>query len=457
MAECECKEHRLSHLLIVFARYPQVGECKTRLIAHVGRQAATDVHADMTRFTIAWASEAAKHPDIGLQVRFTGGSQEAMRAEFGAGPDYVPQCDGDLGQRLREAVEQAAKQGLERVVVVGTDCPQLNCDFALQAFASLAHHDVCISPATDGGYTLLGLQTKVSNPQAVHDALFDSICWGSSGVLLETLHALGATGARVRLLQTLSDVDYPSDLPVWEQAQAGMSPPKPHTSIIIPVLGRETRLAQVLNTASKPPWVEAIIVAADIEGETLKVAAENKAQYIVGAKPRSKQMNLGASVARGDTLLFLHADTALPHDYLDAVQSRLADDACVGGAFKLGIDSDRIMARCIEWGVNVRSTMLRLPYGDQAMFVRATVFRALNGFAEQPIMEDYDFVRRLRRRGRISICSAQVRTSPRRWHRVGFVKATALNQLIIVAYHLGVSPARLARLYRAAKKKSPVA
>ncbi len=441
----------MSQLLIVFARYPEVGKCKTRLIPHVGPQVATELHAAMTRFTLAWATEAAKHADTCLQVHFAGGDQESMRREFGSSLDYVPQCSGDLGGRLRAAVEQAAKQGFAKVVVVGTDCPQLSCDLARQALTELDHHDVCLSPATDGGYTLLGVRADPSNSEQIYDALFENISWGSSDVLRETLSGLGQTSARVRLLQTLSDVDCPDDLPLWEQAQASTGPPRPKLSIVIPVFGREARLARVLDSVGHSPSVEIIIAAADSEPESLQVAAEYKAQFIVGTRWRSKQMNQGASVARGETLMFLHADTVLPPGYMDAIRSCLEDDGCVGGAFRLGIDSDRRSARFIEWGVDLRSRWLRLPYGDQAIFVRGSVFRELNGFSDQPIMEDYDFVKRMRKLGQIAICGARVATSPRRWHQVGFLKTTLLNQWIIAAYRMGVSPQRLARLYRRKK------
>jgi rSAM/selenodomain-associated transferase 2 len=160
---------------------------------------------------------------------------------------------------------------------------------------------------------------------------------------------------------------------------------------------------------------------------------------------------LGAEAARGETLLFLHADTLLPRTFVQAVRNCLADPSCVGGAFRLHIESSRWAARCVEWGVACRSKLFRLPYGDQAIFVRRPVFEELNGFSALPIMEDYEFVHRLHGRGRLAICDLAVRTSARRWQRIGFVKTTLLNQLMIAAYHCGVAPERLARLYRRGK------
>jgi rSAM/selenodomain-associated transferase 2 len=158
-------------------------------------------------------------------------------------------------------------------------------------------------------------------------------------------------------------------------------------------------------------------------------------------------MNLGAAAAKGEILLFLHADTYLPANYLEIVQETLAKPKTVAGAFELAIAGQQELLRLIEAAVNWRSRFLSLPYGDQALFLKASIFRQLGGFANLPIMEDFELVRRLQQRGKIRIAPAKVITSNRRWQTRGILKTTAINQLIILGYYLGISPATLARWY----------
>jgi hypothetical protein len=120
----------------------------------------------------------------------------------------------------------------------------------------------------------------------------------------------------------------------------------------------------------------------------------------------------------------------------------------VGGAFQFKI-RERFPGRwLVETSTNLRSRLWRMPYGDQALFVRRRVFDELGGFPDMPIMEDYEFVRRLRRSGKVAFLDAAVLTSGRRWQRLGFLRTTLINWLVILGYHCGVPPARLAALYR---------
>jgi rSAM/selenodomain-associated transferase 2 len=159
-------------------------------------------------------------------------------------------------------------------------------------------------------------------------------------------------------------------------------------------------------------------------------------------------MNAGALLAGGEVLLFLHADTELPPDGLTRICSVIRDKGCVGGSFDLGIRSDRLCFRLIESAASLRSRMTRIPYGDQAIFLRRDYFRGLGGFRELPLMEDVDLMRRLRRSGgRIHIIRGKVKTSARRWESEGVLYCTLRNWMLMFLYLLGVSPERLARFY----------
>jgi rSAM/selenodomain-associated transferase 2 len=156
-------------------------------------------------------------------------------------------------------------------------------------------------------------------------------------------------------------------------------------------------------------------------------------------------MNAGAATARGEVILFLHADTRLPFDYLQQIESLLALPNVVAGAFRLAFDDSRFSLRAIETAANWRSVYRQLPYGDQALFLARQRFEELGGFRDLPVMEDYDFVYRLRRRGRIAIATSPVITSARRWLTHGIWRTTLRHQRMILAWHLGLSPHRPVR------------
>ena len=172
------------------------------------------------------------------------------------------------------------------------------------------------------------------------------------------------------------------------------------------------------------------------------------------APPKARQMNAGAKAASGKILLFLHADTQLPEHFAESIISAIYDNGTVAGAFQLCIDSDAKGLRFIERVTNWRSRHLQTPYGDQAIFVTKSLFQEIGGYPDMTIMEDYEFIRRLRQKGQIVTLNEAVKTSPRRWLRFGILKTWLINQIIIVAYHLGVPPQRLSHWYRREKGKS---
>jgi rSAM/selenodomain-associated transferase 2 len=162
-------------------------------------------------------------------------------------------------------------------------------------------------------------------------------------------------------------------------------------------------------------------------------------------------MNVGAAAAGGDLLLFLHADTRLPAGFEAQVRQMLARPRVAAGAFRLRIDGSLRGLRTIEAVANLRSRLLQMPYGDQALFMRRSLFWDLGAFPPIPIMEDFEMVRRLKRRGRIALAPGCAETSARRWLRLGAVKTWLVNQCVIAAYCAGVSPQRLAAWYRGKK------
>lgn len=223
-------------------------------------------------------------------------------------------------------------------------------------------------------------------------------------------------------------------------------------SIIIPVLNEVENIKQALASTLPSTNVEVIVVDGGSKDGTFALVQSLNVKVLSAPPGRACQMNVGALAATGEILLFLHADTRLPLGFDTMVRTALEMQQRrgipVGGAFTLQIDAPLASLRMIESGVNWRSHFLKMPYGDQAIFVKAETFHKIGGFPELPIMEDFELMRRLRCIGDITIISTPVVTSARRWLNKGVFQTTLMNQIIIIAYLMGVSPKQLVKWYR---------
>ena len=220
-------------------------------------------------------------------------------------------------------------------------------------------------------------------------------------------------------------------------------------SIIIPVLNEAKIIQPILNELQQHSGVEIIVVDGGSQDNTVAMARQTGVKVIsVPHQGRAAQMNAGANVACGDILLFLHADTKLPANFVKLAIETLKPPDVVAGAFELAIDGSAKSLRWIELSVKMRSRLFSLPYGDQAIFVSKAAFVDSGGFADLPIMEDFEFIKRIRRQGKVKIASAKVTTSGRRWQKLGVWKTTLINQIVIAGYYLGISPTKLSNFYR---------
>ena len=233
----------------------------------------------------------------------------------------------------------------------------------------------------------------------------------------------------------------------------------PLVSIVIPVLRDTQQLEQLIETlgrcsAEDWPNVEVIVVNGDPNDPSLDVLRGTcpGIRWAESAPGRAVQMNVGARLATGRWLLFLHADTRPGDGWLDEID-RLDAGRVVGGAFAFRLRSSARAGRLIERGVTLRVRWFGLPYGDQGIFVRRDVFDRIGGYASLPIMEDIDLVRRLHRQGAMYWSSIPFGVSARRWEREGWVRRSLLNISLVGLFFLGVSPRWLASSYYARRSR----
>lgn len=219
--------------------------------------------------------------------------------------------------------------------------------------------------------------------------------------------------------------------------------------IVIPTLNEADRLPGLLDDL-RHLSVAAHVVVADggsTDG-TPAVARAAGARVVRAAAGRARQMNAGAAALTTPWLCFLHADVRVPPEARLDLARAVADPAAVAAVWRLALDARGWWFRALEWGARLRDRAGGLPYGDQGLLVRRELFAALGGFADMPLMEDVDLVRRLRRRAPLIRLRSSVVASARRYRRDGPVRGWLRNASLIALYLAGVAPARLARWYR---------
>ncbi len=232
-----------------------------------------------------------------------------------------------------------------------------------------------------------------------------------------------------------------------------MAPNPQSISVIIPALDEEARIAATLAALRHVATItsaEVVVVDGGSVDRTVEIVRGfDFAQLIeCGVANRGLQMNEGSRAARGDALLFLHADVELPRDALDAINNALADERALGGCFQIRFPKDAPASlRAVAWGINLRTRVFRTATGDQAIFTRRSVFEEVGGYRNVPLMEDIVLFNEIKRRGRVVVLDERVTVSPRRWLKRGVWRTVLLMYALRFGYWIGLSPTTLKRFF----------
>jgi rSAM/selenodomain-associated transferase 1/rSAM/selenodomain-associated transferase 2 len=391
--------------LIVFTRYPVPGSTKTRLIPALGVEGAADLQRQMTEHTLDTMRPLVDE-GIGVQVHFDGGEAEEMAQWLGTELDLASQGEGDLGDRMGRAFTGSFKEGLKKVVIVGTDCPSLGTSDVKEAFKLLEENTLVLGPATDGGYYLIGIRSDA--PGWLYKLVFENIPWGTDQVFNSTVNALAETGLDLGLLDEKADVDEPEDLVHWEkelsarfEVRGAINASDLSVSVIVPVLNEEDNIGEVIGRLRETA-VEVIVADGGSTDQTVAICEREEIKVVSSGQGRARQMNAAASVASGEIFLFLHADTRLPDGFEDRVKEAVLEGA-VAGAFLFGTNLKTPSMEIIVNATHFRTYRLGIVFGDQAIFTTREAFFRAGGYPEQPIMEDYELWKRLGRLGKRSL------------------------------------------------------
>ncbi len=218
-------------------------------------------------------------------------------------------------------------------------------------------------------------------------------------------------------------------------------------SLVIPVLNEESCLRDSCEdyVALQNNGVEVIIVDGGSSDATIDIVRNHKLTLIHAPRGRAAQMNAGADKCNGNCLLFLHADSRLPAEFLSVID-RVSNTPW--GFFSIKLTKDDWLYRAVSLGINLRSRIFKVATGDQGIFVQAGLFKTVGGFRELDLMEDIDLSRRLKRRCQPFIVTQHIISSARRWESKGVVRTALLMWFLQLAFKLGVSPKKLAKWYQ---------
>ncbi len=219
-------------------------------------------------------------------------------------------------------------------------------------------------------------------------------------------------------------------------------------SIIIPVLNEEKAIPALMeNLCSQEESCEVIMVDGGSTDQSVEICSKYKDLTVITSENgRANQMNMGAGIAKGNVLLFLHADTLLPKGGIKSIEAAMGEEDTVGGSFYMKFDMENFAFRFFSAFTRINSAYLT--YGDQAIFIRKSVFEEIGAYKQLPILEDFEIQKRLRKNGKFVKLPLAVITSARRFLHNGIFKQQLLNIAMVCAYELGCSPAKIKTFYK---------
>lgn len=232
-------------------------------------------------------------------------------------------------------------------------------------------------------------------------------------------------------------------------------------SAVIPALNAEACLAECLNAlvpATSAELVrEAIVVDGGSTDKTNEIAVGFGARMLTAPPGRGVQMAAGAREAKGPWLLFLHADTVLEEGWEKEAQDFIQSEPDKAAVFTLKFDASGFAPDIVAAGAMARTRFFKAPYGDQGLLISKALYEQIGGYADLPLMEDVDFIRRLTRaKGRsvLQVLNARAITSAERYERDGYARRVMKNAVTLARYAFGASPEKLARDYHHSKQAS---
>jgi len=436
----------MNKALICFTKEPLEGKVKTRLAKSIGDTEATKIYKLMLNQIL----DLHVRDDIDKFV-FTQTYSSDYKKYFKDIKIFI-QIGDNIGEKMSNAFITLFTQGYEQVILVGADIPLLDEKIIHDAFDALKHHHATINKSEDGGYYLIGF-SKEYFKQKSFEIDFSSAVFNRTLEALKPLH--------VKIGKELFDIDYIADLRRFNslnlQTKLGLHVKKllssyPSISVIIPVYFEKENLPKTLqNLKANAKELNYEIIISDTPDVTTIDDIDTTSCFTCKALKagRAYQLNEGAKMARGEILFFLHADTFLPKNWDEKIYNLYTQNKNLVGAFSLGINTDKLFIKFIEFLANVRVYFTNTPYGDQGQFFSSTLFHQIAGYNELPLMEDIAIIKKIHQKNiKVKILKSKIYTSDRRWKTEGILYTSLRNRVLSTLYYFGISAEKLKRYYK---------
>lgn len=433
----------------MFTRVPVPGQTKTRMMPYFTPEQCANLH----RCFLQDISRQVRKVDADIIVSYTGGEPDQLENIFGKKAVYIEQVGEDLGNRMANAIASAYGMGYSKIVLFGTDVPELEAETLDAAFTMLDAADVVMGPTQDGGYYLIGMKEP-------HAEAFNVRKYGESNVFEETMRGISDAGLTVVSVDSYNDIDTPEDAQGYRERMRGNAGLRKSAtgkflrdnakiSIIIPTYNESSTVVQLIDQLQEcKEDAEIIFVDGGSQDDMLKIIGD-AFKVITCDKGRAIQMNTAALESNGDILFFLHCDSKLPTKVTEEIRLVMAANAY--GCFGVKYDSKNFFMWTNRVISNHRAWSRGLPFGDQGIFIDRKLFFEMGMFPEMPALEDYEFSRKLLRCGyKPGKTVSRVETSARRYRggTIEILKTEFRLWNLRRRYRRGDAIEKLAELYR---------
>lgn len=443
----------MSRALIIFTRVPVPGQTKTRLMPYLSGKMCAGLH---TCFLKDIAEECNQVLADVFVYHTPEDKKGILREIFGGGCVYRKQCEGDLGLRMYQAMEEVLAEGYDSCVLIGTDIPEITSAEIQCAFRLLDVHDVVFGPTKDGGYYLVGMKEPVKE-------VFEKQTYGHGSVLERTVAYVRehrGNECSVSYVRSLCDVDTREDVTalrnrlrergIWKCSETGRFLMRNQTvSVIVPVYNEASTIERIQQELLplKDHCEILFVDGGSTDGTPDMIGSEFRVLH--GVKGRAAQMNLGARESTGDILFFLHSDSELPKRPLEEIRAVMAEHRV--GCFGITFHSRSFFLWTCRVISNHRIKDRKVMFGDQGIFIDRELFFQAGMYPEIPIMEDYQFSLTLKEMGvKIGIAKHRICTSDRRFPKKTIPKLKEMWKMnrLRKMYRDGVSIEKISGFYK---------